>query len=602
MRRGVTVLVVVVVAAIALAAGIDALRGGGSPEAGSGPERETRSVSTSEPDGWTNYVPLAEDAPAGTLYYTDEACRLRAIELPERTPAPAPSWGECRFVLSPDATSVSGAGTAWDLTGDHLFHARDGRIVVLSSDHEPEGEPFPGTAPAWRPDGTLTYFADGAVRGWPGGDIVLSQRDLVRALRTLPFDELATRFDRFRVREAAWLDGRRLAAILSANGAEGRMDMLAIYDGRELDAFTFDGPGGLSELRTSPRGRYAAARSTGGRDAEFVMIESGRELNTPRIVGYRALAWSPDEQWVAVAAERGVFVYRPGAPGPPELELELDAHDLAWRGEAGPPALADADEAREWLGRVGATGRLFVTVGPWIDCGLRALQLPGLEWAEQPPGPPSPCRFALDDQDGVHPENEVPQPGGGQVAVCRNNAVDVLNDEGFFVGYAGACAPAWTPDGRLTFIRDGGLFQPTGRLLARGELSDLLGRPSALEEIAWVSDERFWAVVRSGESAIVALMTTDRLISSPSFTTQTIEGLRVSASGMVAARTDQGIVFLDTGGRRALTFANGRAVSWAPGEQIAAVATPNEVLFVAPLSGEIVTVPLAVRDLEWVVP
>jgi hypothetical protein len=32
------------------------------------------------------------------------------------------------------------------------------------------------------------------------------------------------------------------------------------------------------------------------------------------------------------------------------------------------------------------------------------------------------------------------------------------------------------------------------------------------------------------------------------------------------------------------------------------VATPKEVLFVAPLSREVVTLPLAVRDLEWVVP
>jgi hypothetical protein len=70
----------------------------------------------------------------------------------------------------------------------------------------------------------------------------------------------------------------------------------------------------------------------------------------------------------------------------------------------------------------------------------------------------------------------------------------------------------------------------------------------------------------------------------------------------MAARTDQGIVFFDTDGQRALTFPNGEAVSWAPGELFAAVATPNEVLFVAPLSREVVTLPLAVRDLEWMVP
>ena len=48
------------------------------------------------------------------------------------------------------------------------------------------------------------------------------------------------------------------------------------------------------------------------------------------------------------------------------------------------------------------------------------------------------------------------------------------------------------------------------------------------------------------------------------FTARMIEGLTVSSSGMVAAQTDDGVVFFDTGGRRALTFHDGRAVAWAP--------------------------------------
>jgi hypothetical protein len=89
---------------------------------------------------------------------------------------------------------------------------------------------------------------------------------------------------------------------------------------------------------------------------------------------------------------------------------------------------------------------------------------------------------------------------------------------------------------------------------------------------------------------------------SPSFTAQAIEGLRVSATGIVAAQTDRGVVFFDNGGRRALTFPNGRAVAWAPDQVLAAVATPEAVLLVAPISGEVASLPLAVRDLEWVVP
>ena len=63
---------------------------------------------------------------------------------------------------------------------------------------------------------------------------------------------------------------------------------------------------------------------------------------------------------------------------------------------------------------------------------------------------------------------------------------------------------------------------------------------------------------------------------------------------MVAAQSDQGVVVFDSGGRRAMTFPNGNAVSWAPGELIAAIATPNEVLFVAPVSREVVSLPLPV--------
>jgi hypothetical protein len=603
MRRRVSVLVVVVVAAIALAAGVDALLDDGSSEAGSEPQPEPPSVSTTQAGGATNDVPLSDEL-GGVLYYTNASCELQAIELPRQTPVEAPNWDECRFVLSPNGVRVSGAGSGWDRSADpvvgRVFELENGTIQV-STDRGPDGEPFGGTAPAWRPDGTLTYFADGAYRAWPDGDVVLSQRHLIRAMRTSPIPQLRRRFERFSMREATWLDDRRLAAILSGDGEDGREDMLAIYAGKRLLESHFDRPGGFTDLRVSPTGRYIAAKDSSGR---LVLIQPGRgEVSSPGIVGYRAIAWSPDDQWAAAAGEGGLFIFRPGSLGPPEFELEVEANDLAWRGEPGAPALVEVDEeARDWLGGVGATGRLFVTQGEPSSCRLRALQLPDLVWAERPPGLPNPCRFTLEEDDEVIPENVVPQRGGGQVAVCQPRAVDVFDGEDFVASHPGGCAPAWLPDGRLTFIRDGGLFQGERRLLSARRLGELMGRPSSLEEVAWVDDARFWAVVRSGESAVVALLTTDRLLSSPSFTTQMIEGLRVSATGMVAARTDQGVVFFDSGGRRALTFPNGQAVTWAPGELIAAVATPNEILFAAPVSGEIVTVPLAVRDLEWVVP
>jgi hypothetical protein len=161
------------------------------------------------------------------------------------------------------------------------------------------------------------------------------------------------------------------------------------------------------------------------------------------------------------------------------------------------------------------------------------------------------------------------------------------------------------PDGTLTFVRAGELWRGTvepRRLITRAELRDMFGRDAALEEVAWLDDQRIWAVVRVGSSDAVALMTVSGLVFSPTFTAPRIEGLEVSATGMVAARTDSGIVFFDSGGRRALSFPGAKAVTWAPGNLVAAVATPRQILLVAPVSREVVPLPLAVEDLEWVVP
>jgi hypothetical protein len=604
MRRGATVLVVVVVAAIALAAGFDALRGDSGSDRTAQTESEPPATSTQEA---SEPAPAPEGEVAGILYYTDEECHLGAAKLPELAPAEAPNWDECRFVLSPDENRVSGAGSGWDPHSDplrgRLFQSAGGSIQVATNGG-PEGTPFRGQAPSWRPgDGSLTYFADGAIREWPSEDVVLSQRTLLRALARNTFVPLDDRFRAVSVREAAWLDDRRLAVIMSGDADEDE-DLLAVYEGNRIDALAFDEPGGFSDLRASPQGRYVAAKTSGRRgQGEYVILDdSGASIDTLGIRGYRAIAWSPDDEWAAIAADGGIFVFRPGDTGPPELQLDIAARDLDWRGDVGPPTLVDADEVRNWLGRVGGTGRLFVTLP---GCRLRALRLPDLVWEDEP-DVPAPCRFTLTPNDAPLDQAVSVSPTGELRATCEGGGLRVFQKGGFRTQLTGGCAPAWMGDGTLTFIRNGGLWQgieDARQLISRQQVSEIFGRPSALEEVAWFDDERFWAVVRSGGSAIVALMSTaNSLVFSPSFTTRAIEDLKVSASGMVAARTDQGVVFFDSGGRRALTFPNGRAVAWAPGELFAAVATPGEVLFVAPVSREVVPVSLEVSDLEWVVP
>jgi hypothetical protein len=593
MRRGGTTVVVLVVAAIALAAGFDALRGNDSarPTAESEPPPAPPTTTFEEP---AEEEPPLADQLGGTLYYTDENCELQAIEVLGEGAVDTPNWDECRFVLSPNGRRVSGAGSGWDPYSDPLigrvFESADGTIQV-SSNGGPEGEPVAGEAPAWRPDGTLTYFADGAVRAWPSGDVVLSEHAMLRAAsREVP---LRSRPKALSVRESAWLDNRLLATIVSLGTGE---DMLAVYDGNRLVTWRLDNPGGFSDLRVSPLGTSLAAKTDRG---GFLLMEATGDsidsIDTLGIVGYRAIAWSPDEEWVAVAADGGVFVFRPGVPGPPDLELALDARDLDWRGELGPDAVSGqpvAAEASEWLATAGVGGRLFVTQPGGGDCRLRALELPSLEWAETPPGTENPCRFTVDGNGVVLRESDVPQPGGGEIGTCAG-----LDD----------CSFAWGADGMPTHVTGGELFlgRPGGRselLVSAADLERIMGEPAALEEVAWVDQERFWAVVRSGETATVALMTAEALVASPWFGAPSAGGLRVSSTGMAAVSSDRGVVFFDRDGGRALTFTNGRDVTWGPGQLVAAVSTPREIIFVAPLSGEEFELPLEVRDLEWVNP
>jgi hypothetical protein len=596
-RRG-TWLVVGALAAIALLAAVDALREDGAAE--------PRSAPGTSPEATTTEAVPAEaepDAFGGVLYYTDESCELRAVRLPTLEPAQAPGWDECLFVLSPDGRRASGPGSGWDPRSDprigRLFETAHG-LIQVSSNLGPEGEPIRGTAPAWRPNGRLTYFAAGSLREL-GGGVLLDQNDLARAVRAHPEVPDSGRVGRVAVRETAWLDESRVALILEAPvGSTGREDMVAVYEGRRLSTASHGYLGRLADLGTSPRGGFLAVRLGDGR---LVLLDArGGPSPTPPVTGYRGIAFAPDDRWAAAATSGSVLVFRLGVVPQRVRRISIVASDLAWRGTAEPPPLVDAVEARNWLGGVRATGRLFVTQP---GCRLRALRLPDLVWEDEPDGEPAPCRFALDVTDQALAEAISVSPGGKLRAVCRDGRLAVFGAAGPAADIPNACAPAWMPDGTLTFVRDGELWRGTvepRRLVTRAELRDMFGRDAALEEVAWLDDQRIWAVVRVGSSDVIALMTASRLVFSPTFTARRIEGLQVSSTGMVAARTDSGIVFFDSGGRRALSFPGARAVTWAPGNLVAAVAAPRQILLVAPVSREVVPIPLAVEDLEWVVP
>lgn len=303
----------------------------------------------------------------------------------------------------------------------------------------------------------------------------------------------------------------------------------------------------------------------------------------------------------AIALAAGIDALRDGSDSEPAAQTEAEPPTVPTPADVEAPALAAADEVRDWLGRVGGTGCLFVTLP---GCIIRALRVPSLEFEEEP-NVRAPCNFSLDASGGVLANDVSAAPIGEPTAVCEDGGLNVFQDGGFRTRLTNACAPAWMGDGTLTFLRNGGLWHgiEDARQLVSREASgrarrppvrtrrDRLGRRRALLGGRAFRRELGRGAVDDRPARLLALVHDD-------------DDRRPARERLRhGGRTDRpGVVFFDTGGQRALTFPNGEAVSWAPGELFAAVATPDEMLFVAPLSREVVTLPLAVRDLEWAVP
>jgi hypothetical protein len=86
----------------------------------------------------------------------------------------------------------------------------------------------------------------------------------------------------------------------------------------------------VGSFRRSPHGGYFAV--AGGRRL-LVVDAYGRPVPLPvDAVGARAIAWSPDERWTAVATPRGVSVFATTKRRRPRIaELPISAYELAWR-------------------------------------------------------------------------------------------------------------------------------------------------------------------------------------------------------------------------------------------------------------------------------
>jgi hypothetical protein len=265
-RPRLTALVIVGVLAIGVAAAVDAL-----------PEREDDDShpTTSAPSVGEAVAALRTAGIGGVLTYSDDECRLHAVRLPSLRPTPAPRVTSC------EPHYPTGGITTWE--GD----------VVWS------GLGF----------GTI--------------QVVLPRERVDRAVsRRFGVESLE-----LRARQAVSLPGQ-LYVVLAEGDADAQY--LAFFDGRRL-SIAYRLPAGNEEvvLRPSPRGRYVALR-TPGRPGVSVFTRFGARVLLPQVASPRTIAWSPEDNWTALATLSSIYVFRSEEEETTLPRIPLAVRDLDW--------------------------------------------------------------------------------------------------------------------------------------------------------------------------------------------------------------------------------------------------------------------------------
>jgi hypothetical protein len=273
----------------------------------------------------------------GVLFYTDNFCRLRGLELPSLEAVEAPEWEDCGFSLSPDSGAVLPQGVTWEPQGDTRVAGFDGFVHVVSDAGGWEYR-LRGQTPAFKPNGSLTFVRDRAVleltgacgsqRRAPGCEHVLLTSDDL-------FGTLADGGEAPAIKEIVWLTPTRMAAVLAFD----QEDMIGFYEGRELVELVPGIGGRFTALSVSPGRHYVAAhvaRPSGfmfvDRDGRpFALMEVRRDnFGRPPFTAGKAVAWSPDDAWTVVARRESVIFFRMGSESPHVVTVGVTAHDLAW--------------------------------------------------------------------------------------------------------------------------------------------------------------------------------------------------------------------------------------------------------------------------------
>jgi hypothetical protein len=299
-RRAATALVVAIVLAVVAVAIADSVR----PRAPAALDAEAAAQ-------------LRKLGVAGTLVYTDPECELHALSLPDLKPhrvPEAPDLG-CEISVSPDGERAARGAARWHPDSSTYAICRGSRIDVV-----PTRESYDGCAPAWRPDGMLTFIRDGAVRQSRFERILVPRRELVRAALNHPNAPSDAQVATLQVRDQSWSSRREVVALIEARYAFGLPEDNTVIAGFRDGRLAWQAPrfGTFQRLIVSRRG-----------DVMPIPVERQQLSLRFRITPSGPADWSPDGRRMAAATRASVYILDSRAAR--SVRIPVTARDLAWR-------------------------------------------------------------------------------------------------------------------------------------------------------------------------------------------------------------------------------------------------------------------------------
>lgn len=301
-------------AALVVVAAVDAVRRDDPPAPPATTELEDRPALASQ---------AAQLGFRGELLLYGDGCSVEVLELPSLEREPLEGVCSPRGTRSPDGELVAvcrGEET-------QVFYTAEGGLQ----------NGFPGCPPAWRPDGTLTLSRNRQVVS-ERGRLLVGRRELERAARRHPTTPALAPL-RVLIDGIAWLSNTRAAVLLSirlAGRFEGMGPLSAIVffeNGLAEDTQPYFRQTG-GPLAASPLGTYVTLTP------DVILRADGSRVSLPpHIRDSRAMAWSNDERFLAIASRFGIHLldvaslerYDEIGSGLRSITIPQPALDLAWR-------------------------------------------------------------------------------------------------------------------------------------------------------------------------------------------------------------------------------------------------------------------------------